>query len=60
MIASSLFIVNAANPMLIRSRKQMMYSKKRKGSIRVRTFRIVLASMASVRVSISLLIISLA
>ncbi len=60
MIASSLFIVNAANPMLMRSRKQMMYTKKRKGRIRVRTFRIVPALTDSALVSISLLMISLA
>ncbi len=37
-IASSLFIVSAANPMLIRSRKEMMYSTKTKGIILRFTF----------------------
>src|SRR6266478_9144441 len=44
-IASSLFIVNAANVMLMRSRKATMYRTKMKGMILIRTFWIVLASM---------------
>ena len=40
-IANSLFIVNAANVMLMRSRKATMYRTKMKGMILIRTFRIV-------------------
>jgi hypothetical protein len=43
LMTSSLFIVSAANPMLIRSRKEMMYRRKTKGRILMRTFRIVFA-----------------
>src|SRR5882762_3123551 len=53
-MASSLFIVNAANPMLIRSRKQTTKSRKTKGRILIRTFWIVLASMDMARAADSL------
>src|ERR1700733_11349598 len=44
-MASSRFMVNAANPILLRSSRAMMKSRKTKGRILNRSFRIVLASM---------------
>src|ERR1700675_2641055 len=44
-MASSRFMVNAANPILLRSSWAMMKSRKTKGRILNRSFRIVLASM---------------
>jgi hypothetical protein len=44
-MASSLFIVSAANPMLTRSRRATMKSRKIKGRILVRSLRMVLASL---------------
>src|SRR5580700_6036406 len=43
---SSLFIVNAANPMLRRSRRATAKSRKTKGRILIRSLRMVLESMA--------------
>src|ERR1700687_34787 len=51
-MASSLVIVNAAKPVLIRSRKQTTKRSKTKGRILIRTFWIVLASMVIPPVSI--------
>ena len=45
-IAKSLFIVNAAKPMLFRSSIAVMNRRKTNGMIRVRTLRIAVASIA--------------
>ncbi len=49
-MANCVFIVNAANPMLFRSSAAMMKRMKTKGRIRLRTLRIVRASMSGVMV----------
>src|SRR5215472_11021832 len=53
-MANSLFIVKAANAMLIRSRKQMTKRMKIKGRILIRTLWSVLASIEIARVADSL------
>jgi hypothetical protein len=53
-MASSLFIVNAANPMLKRSRRDTTKSRKTKGRILIRIFWIVLASMDIAGVAVSI------